>query len=191
MGGYGIDSRKGHYLSAEFTTMLDRVTALLEECTNVDVLKKFLKFYTHPLYPEKQYIEPRVYRDAETVRDIVYSLFPEYINYMQHYILDMIVEKFGNMECKEVLLEYKRCFQRSVRRLRDHPAPVTDEEIEAFSGQSRLKVTTSGDAQATTHHDLQRVQEAILQATGVSRSGIVFGHEDPGNSTVSPGAFSI
>ena len=191
MGGCDIDPRKGHHLSAKFVAMLGRVGVLLEKCTNVDVLKTFLKHYKHPLYPDKLYVEPHVYRHAETVRDIVYSLFPMYINYTHYYILEAIVEIFGNEECKEVLQEYKQFFQRSVRKLEHHPTPMTDEEIEAFSGQSRLIVTTSGDARATTPHDLQRVQEAISQATGVNQSGLVFGREDPGNSTVSPGAFSI
>ena len=116
------------------------------------------------------------------MEDIVSSLFPEYINYMEHYILNEIVDKFGNEECKEWLQKYEQFFQRSVRKLRDHPAPVTDKEIEQFSGRIRLKVTTSGDARATTPHDLHTVQEAVEQATGVSRAGQVYAHQDPGNS---------
>ena len=164
--------------------MLIDVGNKLNDCTDVDTLKKFLKFYSHPLYPEKRYIEPRVYCDAKTVEDIVSSLFPEYINYMQHYILDKIVDIFGNEECKVCLQKYEQFFQRSVRKLRDHPAPVTDEEIEQFSGRTRFKVTTSGDVRATTLHDLHTVQEATEKATGVSQAGQVFAHQDPGNSVI-------
>ena len=164
--------------------MLTDMGNKLNNCTDVDTLKKFLKFYSHPLYPEKRYVEPHVYCDAQTVEDIVSSLFPEYINYMQHYILDMIVDTFGNEECKVCLQKYEQFFQRSVRKLRDHPAPVTDEEIEQFSGRTRLKVTTSGDVRATTLHDLHTVQEATEKATGVNRAGQVFAHQDTGNSVI-------
>ena len=182
MGGYAIDPRKGPYLSAEFSTMLGRVGEKLNTCTSVVELKKFLKLYSHPFCPDKRYVEPHVYRDAETVADIVFSLFPQYINYMQHYTLEVIVNKFGDKECRECFQEYKQLFQRSMRKLRDHPAPMTDEEIEKSSGQKRVRVTTSGDARATTPHSLHTVQEAIEQATGVSQAGQVYAHQDPGNS---------
>ena len=184
MHGYGFDPRKRHHLSAEFAKMLERVATLLEKCTSVDTLKKFLNVYSHPLYPEKRYIEPRVYCDAKTVTDIVFSLFPQYINYMEYHLLEEIVCTFGNTECIEVFQTYKMLFQRLVRKLRDHPAPVTDEEIEQSSSQKRLKVTTSGDSNATrvrTLQTLHTLQEAIEQATGVSRAGQVYAYQDPGN----------
>ena len=182
MGGYDIDPRKGHYLSAKFSTMLNILGDKLNKCTNTGVLKKFLKLYSHPLYPEKRYVEPHVYCKAKTVADIVFSLFPQYINYMQHYTLEVIVDTFGSEECKECLQEYKQLFQRSMGKLRDHPAPMTDEEIEESSGQNRLRVTTSGDAQATTLQSVHNVQGAIEEATGVGRAGQVYTHQDPGNS---------
>ena len=182
MGGYAIDPRKCHYLSAEFATMLDVVRKKLNECTSVDVLKTFLKHYCHPLYPEKLYVEPQVYCNAETVADIVSSLVPKYINYMHYYTLEVIVHKFGDKECKECFQEYEHFFQRSVRKLRDHPAPVADEEIEQFSNQKRLRVTISDDGDTTTLHQLHTVQNGIQLATGVSQAGQVYAHQDPGNS---------
>ena len=182
MGGYDIDPKKRHRLSAEFSTTLDVVGKKLNECTNVEVLKTFLKHYCHPFYPDKLYVEPHVYHNAETVADIVSSLVPKYINYMHYYTLEMIVDKFGDDECKKCIQEYEQLFQRSVRKLRDHPAPMTDEEIEQSSGQKRCKVTISGDTNSTTPQDLHTVQEAIEQATGVGRAGQVYAHQDPGNS---------
>ena len=41
MGGYDIDRRKGHNLSAKFSTMLTDVGNKLNDCTDVDTLKKF------------------------------------------------------------------------------------------------------------------------------------------------------
>ena len=182
MGGYDTNPRRLHNLSANFARMLRVVRNKLNECTTVDTLKEFLELYSHPLYPEKLYVEPHVYRNAKTVADTIHSLFPQYMNYMDHYILENIVEQFGNEECRKYFQEYRELFQRSMRKLRGHPAPVTDEEIEQSSGQKRLKVTTSGDARTTTPHDLHTVQEAIEKATGVSRAGQVYAHQDPGNS---------
>ena len=147
MGGYDIDPRNGHHLSGEFAKMLFIVAALLEKCTNVDVLKEFLKFYSHPMNPDKLWIEPHVYRDAKTVRAVLFSLFPLYINYMEHYILEVIIDKFGNDECRDPFLQYEQMLKRSVSKLREHPAPLSDEEIEQSVGQKRLKVTISGTVQ--------------------------------------------
>ena len=182
MGGYDINPRILHNLSAKFSRMLQHVGDKLNECTDVDTLKGFLRLYCHPFYPEKHYVEPHVYCNAKTVADTIFSLVPLYMNYMDHYILENIVEEFGNKECGEYFQEYKKLFERSMRKLQCHPAPVTDEEIEQSSGQKRLKVTTSGDARATTPHDLHTVQEAVEKAAGVSRAGQVFAHQDPGNS---------
>lgn len=182
MGGCDIDPRERHHLSREFSTMLRNVGNKMNKCTTINNLKEFLYLYSHPLYPEKRYVEPHVYNNAKTVADVLFSLFPQYINYMQHDTLEDIVEKCGDMECRKCFEEYERLFQRSVRKLRDHPAPVTDEEIEQFSSQKICKVTISGDAQATTSQDLHTVQGAIEQATGVSRAGQVFAYQDPGNS---------
>ena len=182
MGSYDIDPRKGHHLSAKFAKMLDIVGNKLNECTSVDVLKRFLKHYCHPLYPEKLYVEPQVYCNAETVADVVSSLVPKYINYIHYYTLEVIVLEFGDKKCKECFQEYEHFFQRSVRKLRDHPAPVTDEEIEHFRDQKRLRVTISDDGDTTTLPKLHTVQNSIQQATGVSQAGQVYAHQDPGNS---------
>ena len=182
MGGYDTDPRMRHNLSAKFARMLRAVGKKLNECIDVDTLKEFLELYSHPLYPEKHYVASHVYCNAKTVADTIFSLFPQYMNYMDHYILENIVEEFGNEECREYLQEYRELLERSMRKLRGHPAPVTDEEIEQSSGQKRLKVTTSGDARTTTPHGLYTVQEAIKKATGVSQAGQVFAHQDPGKS---------
>ena len=97
---------------------------------------------------------------------------------MDHYLVKEIAECFGNVECKQCCQEYERIFNRAVRKLHHHPAPITDDEIEEGSGQKRLKVTTSGEQQTTRSQDLHIVQEAIEQATGI---GQVYAHQDPCN----------
>lgn len=184
MGGSGIDPRSGHHLSAEFSKLLCTLGNLLDKCTNVNELKQFLQFYSHPLYPEKRYIEPHVYCHAKTVKEIMLGLFPHYINYVQHYLLKEIVDGYGTDVCRECFHKYEQSFSRFFGKLQNHPAPMTDEEIENRSGQSRLRVTKSGDTNATKLEDIQSVQQAIYQTTGINATGQVFAHQDPGNSVI-------
>lgn len=116
MGGYDIDPREWHHLNTEFSTMLDTVATSLENCTSVDILKFFLQ-YSHPLYPVKQYIESHVYHNAKTARDILFNLFPQYINYKDHFLLQEIVNRFGDEECRHHYQKYELMFQRSVHKL--------------------------------------------------------------------------
>ena len=182
MGGYDDDPRIRHRLSSKFSTLMATLGDLLDKCVKVGALKMFLKYYSHPLYPEKRYIEPCVYRKAKKASDVIHKLFPYYINYMQYYLLEEIVDKFGCVECRKCFLNYKEFFQSCIHNLWDHPAPLTDEEIEQSTFQKRLKVTMSGHVDTTRPEDVQTVQGAIEQTSGISRVGQVFAHQDPGNS---------
>ena len=62
-------------------------------------------------------------------------------------IFEVIIDKFGNDECRDPFLQYEQMLKRSVSKLREHPAPLSDEEIEQSVGQKRLKVTISGTVQ--------------------------------------------
>ena len=183
-GGYDIDPERRYHLSGEFAMLLSTLGNLLQQCTNVDSLKNFLRFFCHPLYPEKLYIDPNVYCDAKTASDVLLSLTPMYINFIHHYLLQEIVDKLGNDECKHHYQRYKQTFQRLVRKLRHHPAPVTDDNIEQCSSQKRLQVSVDGDVNRTTPQDMQTVQGAITQATGICQAGLVYANQDPGNSVI-------
>ena len=184
LGGYDIDPERRYHLSGEFSMLLSTLGKLLQQCTNVDSLKNFLRFFCHPLYPEKLYIEPNVYCDAKTASDVILSLTPMYINFIHHHLLQEIVDKLGNDDCKHHYQKYKQTFQRSVKKLWHHPAPVTDDNIEQCSSQKRLKVSVDGDVNRTTPQDMQTVQGAITQATGIGQAGLVYANQDPGNSVI-------
>ena len=126
-------AEKGTCLSARFSRLISTLGDLLEECTNVDTLSGFLTMFSHPLYPERRYVEPRVYSSAKTIKDLLLGLFPQYINYKDHYLLKEIAESSGNDECKQCCQEYKCIINRAVRKLHNHPAPITDDEIEESS----------------------------------------------------------
>ena len=104
-----------------------------------------------------------VYSNAETVRDALFCLFPKYINSTQFSTLEVIVDKFGNIECRHVLQVYTQLFQ--------------EVEVEQFSGQKRWRVTVA-DNKAATPQNPYTIQEAITQ---VSQVGTVFAHQDPGD----------
>ena len=183
MHGCDIDAERRYYLSGEFAMLLSKLGNLLQKCTNVDSLKNFLRLFSHPLYPEKLYIEPHVYCNAKTAGDILFSLTPMYINYIHRYLLREIVEKFGNDECKQHYQKYDQTFKRLVSKLRHHSAPVTDDDIEQCSNQKRLKVSAEGDVNRTAPEDMQTVQGAITQATGIDPAGIVYANQDTGRAS--------
>ena len=180
---YDIDPEKGHKLSAKFAYLLTILRKEFNKCADVSELKEFINNYSDPMFPEETYIHPSVYEDAQTAGEVISRLKPRYINYMQYQFLNEIIDLFGNVECKKHFDEYVQTFKRLVRKLRHHPAPMTDDEIECSFGQKTLKVTRTGDVNATTPQDVQNTQEAIENATGVSRDAQVYARQD--------GAFSV
>lgn len=184
MGGCDIDPRAKHHLCAQFAKLLKTLGNLLNECTDVKDLKAFLQFYSHPSYPDKRYIEPQVYCDAQTAADVISCLFPSYINYMAHYLLKEIVAEYGTHVCKECFQKYEDLFDSLVGKLGDHPAPVSDNEIEQLRGQRKLKVYLPGSVDETTPQNVQNVQKAIEQTTGINRVGQRFAFQDEGNSII-------
>ena len=180
---YDIDPEKGHKLSAKFSCLLSTLMDLFDKYADVSKLIRFLNNYSDPMFPEETYVHPSVYEDAQTAGEVISRLKPRYINYVQYHFLDEIIDFVGNDECKKHFDEYVQIFKRLVIKLRHHPAPITDDEIESSIGQKPLKVTQTGDVNATTPQDVQNTQEAIENATGVSRNAQVYARQD--------GAFSV
>ena len=181
--GYDIDPEKRRKLSAKFAYLLTTLSKLFNKCVDVSELKEFINNYSDPMFPEETYIQSSVYEEAQTAGEVISRLNPRYINYMQYQFLDDIIGLYGNDDCKKHFYKYVQTFKRLVRKLRHHPAPITDEEIECSIGQKPLKVTRTGDVNATTPQDVQNTQEAIEKATGVSRVAQVYARQN--------GAFSV
>ena len=157
---------------------------LFNKCVDVGELKEFLNNYSDPMFPEETYIEASVYENAETAGEVISRLKPLYINYMHYYFLDEIIDIFGNDECRKHFDEYVKTFKSIVGKLRHHPAPITDEEIECSIGQTSLKVTQTGDVNATTPQDIQNTQEVVEKASGVSKVAQTYAGQDPGSSVI-------
>ena len=184
MSEYNIDPEKGHKLSAKFARLLSTLRQLLNKCADVNILKEFLDDYSDPMFPEETYVHRSVYEDAKTAGEVISRLKPRYINYIHYVFLGEIIDVVGNDECKKHFDDYVQTFKRSVRKLRHHPAAIADEEIEVSIGQIVLKITRTGDVNATTLQDIQISQEAIERATGIGRMAQVYARQDPAFSVI-------
>ena len=112
----------------------------MDRSVDVADLKDFLDCYSHPLNPEQRYIDLKVYKDAETTKEVLkFKLFPVFINYQHLYLLEDIVEEFGCQDSRQLLDEYKSTFSLK-RKLNTMPAPITDGEIEQSHGVKKLRV---------------------------------------------------
>ena len=151
----------------EFADMLSKVAELLDESADVEDLKKFLTFFCHP-HTCQQYVDIKLYEHCSTPAEIIKALFPRYIHYMHTDFLRQIVNKFGNEQSKTLLKQYEDNFPRKtpLKRMCD---PLSDEEINAFTGTKRIKIKTDGDANidTTTMEDVEKVQQTISRNTGI------------------------
>ena len=165
-------------LPRQFSIMLSKVAKLLDESVDVESLKLFLKFFCHP-HTGQRYIDSKLYEHCKTPREIIEQLFPRYIHFMHTDFLRVIVDTFGNEQSKTLLKQYEDNFpqKKPLKRMHD---PVSDEEIDAFSGTKKVKVKSDGDVHTTTMKDVKRVQQAISRNTQVDESMIVYSNQMPG-----------
>ena len=159
-------------MSANFARTVDVIAEQLNKSTPVNKLKRFLSVLCHPLMPEKNFITRSVYEQKCTTEDIIFSLIPQYINYLSFSLLEEIIDTFDNREAKTALKAYKREARKC--RLRELSPPTSDEEIDDFQGQKRLKITVDVDEDKAALDDVHRVTGAVEQATGISRSSQIF-----------------
>ena len=176
-----LDSRERHHLSREFASMFSYLTDLLDESVDMAKLKDFLDCYSHPLSPEKPYVDPKFYKDANTTKELIKSLCPRFINFMHYYLLEDVVETFGCDRAKEVLQQYTDQIYSRKRKLNSLPGPITDGEIEQFQDTKKLKVQVEGDANTATAEKVGESQRALEKATGINRELITYAFYDPGS----------
>ena len=175
------DPRKLHHLSREFAATFTELAEILNTFVETSKLKTFLKSYSHPLYPEEHYVDPKIYETATTTKEVLELLVPRYINYIHYYLLEDIVVTFGCDRAKEVLQQYIDPKYSQERKLSVLPGPITDEEIEQFHGTKNLKVQVEGETSDATVNIIDEIQKALEKATGIKRAVITFGFHDPGS----------
>ena len=176
-----LDPRETHHLSRDFARMFSDLSELLNKSVDMAKLKDFLGCYSHPLYPEKPYVDPKFYKDANTTKELIKSLCPQFINFMHYYLLEDIVETFGCDRAKEVLQQYTDQMYSRKRKLNSLPGPIMDGEIEQFQDTKKLKVQVEGDENTATVEIIGEVQKALEKATGIKRAVITYALYDPGS----------
>ena len=168
---------------AEFADMLTTVTELLNHSANLKRLKQFLRYFCHP-HTLKCYIDIRLYEHCNTPGEIIEVLHPQYINFMHTQFLRQIVNKFGDEQSKTLLKQYEDKFphKKPLKRIGD---PLSDEEVESFTGTKRMKVVYSGaTADTSTMEDVERVRQLITRNTGIDESVIPFASQKQCNSVL-------
>ena len=177
------DPRESHHLCREFAITFPEVTNILNTFICVSELKTFLKSYCHPLEPENLYVDPKIYTDASTTMEVLESLFPQYINYIQFYLLEDIVIRFECDKAREVLQQYTELKYGRKRKLEDLPSPITNGEIEQFHGMKKLKVKVKEDTSDAnvTAEIISEIQKTLEKTTGVKQAVIVYAFHDPGS----------
>ena len=172
------DPRETHHLSSDFASMFSDLTDLLDKSVDIAKLKDFLDCYSHPLYPEQLYVDPKTYKDAITTKQLIKSLCPQFINFLHYYLLEDIVGKFGCDKAKEVLQQYTDQKYSCTRKLNSLPGPITDGEIEQFHGAKKLMVEVNGDANTATVEIIGEIQKALEKSTGTKRAVITYAFYD-------------
>ena len=115
--------------------------------------------------------------------EVLESLFPQYINYMQYYLLEDIVIRFECDKAREVLQRYTELKYGHKRKLEDLPGPITNGEIEQFHGIKKLKVEVKEDTSDAnvTAEIISEIQKALEKTTAVKQAVIVYAFHDPGS----------
>ena len=160
-----IISKEQRRIVRYFATVLAKITAVLEAMVKLEKLLRFLCFYSHPLNPEIRYIDQQILRSASSVSEVMESLFPDYINYMNTGLLEDIIESFECKEAQSLLQEYHNCYPIN-RLLKDMPDPVSDERLDQ-TRRKRLQPKCDRDFNSARAFDVKRIQTAIESATGI------------------------
>ena len=168
-------------LTAQFSVALNTIKRLLAHLDRCELVG-FLDFLSHPLKPDKPYIQSDYYKSAATTSDIIQSLFPKFINYQNTGLLEQIVHTFGCDKCEEALQEYQQYYSNFTdKKLCNMPNAVSEEELVQVKGVKRLSIETSMSLVDATVADTEKVQNALEQATGIGSGFMSPAQHDEGS----------
>ena len=176
------DSPKVAHYNSEFQQLISGVGVLLAETAEVSQLKEFLQSFTHVLYPEVQYIDPTILKDAESVPQIFTILQPQVLNFINWGVLWKVADAFG-IEVTSIFHLYKSKLPLHTK-LSTLLDPLSEEEISEFKEFRKLRVTRGGgSAIEWTLGDIQVVREAVEKATGIDQDFIIYAYWEGGFMT--------
>ena len=162
-----------------FAIVMDRITEIVASSVKLDKLLQFLHFYSHPLNPEMHYINKHIRQSTSSVSEVMKSLFPDYINYMETGLLEAIIERFECKEAQSLLQQYHERYPIK-RLLRDMPDPVSDESLD-LTQRKRLRAKCDGDFDSARADGIKKVKTAIESATGIDHRFVTHAQHSEGS----------
>ncbi len=164
-------------LSGAFASMYSKIVPLLQNRIAVSDLKRYLRFYCHPI-KGLPYVDSSLYQHLSSTEDIIDNLCEK----RRFYCIDVgllgnIVESFGCDECKHLFQEYIRRFRKttSLKRSRNE---LSDDEIDSCPCTKRLNVKIEGDS--VTVNVVEQVKEGLEKSSGVNRNVITYAKHGTG-----------
>ena len=168
--------------SSEFQRLISDVGMLLGEHVETNKLKEFLYSFTHVLYPETHYIDPRLLKDTKSIPQIFKALQPQVINFLNWGVLWKAVKTFGKNTMPAVQLYISR-FPKHIQ-LASLPDPISEDQILEFQGVQKVRVTLGGGSGLElTLGDVQVVRKAVEKATGIDQDFIIYAYWEEGLNT--------
>ena len=176
------DSQIATQCNSKFQKFISEVGTSFAESVEAGELKEFLESFSHILYPEAQYIDSRLLRDAESVHQIFTALQPSIINFLNWGVLWKAIDAFDIKEMS--------AFQSYTSKFPPHtqlstlPDPLSEEEVSEFKRFQKLRVTcVSGSRTEWTLGDVEVVRQAVEKATGIDQDFIVYAYWEGGFTT--------
>ena len=138
--------------------------------------------FGHILYPEDQYIDPKLLEDAESVHQIFTALQPHIINFLNWGVLWKVIDAFD--------IKIMSTFQSYTSKIPLHtqlstlPDPLSEGEVSEYNGFQKLRVTCDSDSGTEwTLGDVQVVRQAMEKATGIDKDFIIYAYWEEGFTT--------
>ena len=176
------DSPLATHCNLEFQKFISEVGISLGGSVDTGELKEFLQSFNHILYPEDQYIDPRLLEDAESVHQIFTALQPHIINFLNWGVLWKVIDAFDTKEIS-VFQSYTSSFPPHTQ-LSTLPDPLSEEEVSEFKRFQKLRVTCGGGSRTEwTLGDVQVVRQAVEKATGIDQDFIIYAYWEGGFTT--------
>ena len=172
-------SQEQRRIVSYFAIVMDRITEIVASSVKLDKLLQFLHFYSHPLNPEMHYIDQHIRQSTSSVSEVMKSLFPDYINYMETGLLEAIIERFECTEAESLLQQYHDRYPIN-RLLRDMPDPVSDERLD-LTRRKRLRVECGGDYDSARADSIKKIRTAIESATGIDHQFVTHAQHSEGS----------
>ena len=173
------DSPIATHCNSEFQKFISKVGVSLAESVETDELKEFLQSFGHILYPEAQYIDSKLLKDAESVHQIFTALQPRVINFLNWGVLWKVLDTFDSREIS-AFQSYTSRFPPDTQ-LSTLPDPLSEEEIFEFKGFQKLRVTYGSDSTTECRlGDIQVVKQAVERATGIDQDFIIYAYWEGG-----------